>query len=56
VLLAYSADGGDKLPLLVIGKYKTHIASKMSRVYLQNMKLIQVLGCPPKYLKITSHN
>jgi hypothetical protein len=44
VLLASNADGSDKLPPLVIGKYKVHIVSRMSTDCLQNMKLIQILG------------
>jgi hypothetical protein len=35
---------------------EVHVASRMSTDYLQNMKLIHILGLPPKYFNITSHN
>jgi hypothetical protein len=39
VLFACNGDGSDKLPL-VIGKFKVHVASRMTRDCLQNIKLI----------------
>jgi hypothetical protein len=56
VLFACSANGSNKQPFPVIGKHKVQFASRMSRDYLQNMKVIRTLGWAPKYLKITSHN
>jgi hypothetical protein len=54
VLLACSADGGDKLPPPATEKCKFHIVSRISRDYQQNTKLIQILRSSPKYFNITS--
>jgi hypothetical protein len=44
VLFMCNTDGSDIPPPLVTGKHKSHIASRMSRYRLQNLKLIQILG------------
>jgi hypothetical protein len=41
--------------LLQLENIDVHV-SRMSGGYLQNMKLIQILGLPPKYFNITIHN